>query len=208
MRERFGLYLIATNPVAGYEAVAQAAVDCNVRYLQLRMKDAPRKTASETARLYREITSRTATRFIVNDDLDLAMEVDADGIHLGQTDLSIADARERWNTPGKTFGLSTHSMEQAAQAHALHPDYVGIGPVFPTQTKVNADPAIGPEETGRIMHNTPITSVAIGGITTDNLPQLLECGIENFCVVSAVNNSSNPSAAIGSLQKIWKNHLF
>jgi len=208
MKEQFGLYLIATNPVAGYEALAQAAVTCNVRYLQLRMKNEPHETILETAHRYREITRHTETRFIMNDDLSIAMEVDADGIHLGQADLSIAEARARWNVPGKSFGLSTHSMEQAQAALALHPDYIGIGPVHPTRTKTDADPALGPQEAGRIARNTPITSVAIGGITAGNLPLLLQSGTDNFCVVNAVNAETDPASAIRNLQHIWKKHGF
>ena len=159
------LYLIATNPVSGYEAIARAAVECGLRYLQLRMKNAPRQAILETAHLYRKITQGTQTRFIVNDDLDIAMEVDADGIHLGQTDRSVAEARAIWNQPEKIFGLSTHSLEQALRAAKAEPDYIGIGPVHPTATKPDADPALGPQMTGQIAKASPLTSVAIGGIT-------------------------------------------
>ena len=208
MKERFGLYLIATNPVAGYEALANAAVKCGVRYLQLRMKGEPREYHAATARLFREITRNTETRFIVNDELPIAMEVDADGIHLGQSDLSIAEAQARWSAPGKLFGLSTHSMEQAQAALALQPDYIGIGPVYPTRTKTDADPALGPDEVGRIARNTPLTSVAIGGIAAGNLPPLLQAGADNYCVVNAVNADADPESAIRNLQKIWKKHGF
>lgn len=208
MQERFGLYLIATGPVAGYEAVARAAVACKIRYLQLRMKDEPRERTLETARLYRKITRGTATRFIVNDDLGIAMEVDADGIHLGQTDMSVTEARQHWNIPGKVFGLSTHSVKQAGEALELQPDYIGIGPVYPTRTKQNAAPCLGPEEAGKIAKRTPITSVAIGGIDARNLPLLLSAGIENYCVVGAVNTHPDPAAAIRNLQKIWETHVF
>ncbi len=208
MKEAFGLYLISTHPVAGYEAVAQAAVECGVRYLQLRMKDAPRELILETARLYRDITRGTSTRFIVNDDLSIAIETDADGIHLGQTDLPLAEARRQWNAPGKIFGISTHSMDQARAAEAAGPDYIGIGPVFPTQTKLDADPVVGPEETGRIAETVSLSAVAIGGITPGNLSALLAAGVENFCVVSAVNTSPDPAGSIRDLQKIWQNHHF
>jgi thiamine-phosphate pyrophosphorylase len=91
------------------------------------MKDTSREDYVHTAVLLREITHGTRTQFIVNDQLDVAIEVDADGVHLGQTDLSVTEARKRWNTPGKIFGLSTHSMEQACKAAELRPDYIGIG---------------------------------------------------------------------------------
>jgi thiamine-phosphate pyrophosphorylase len=208
MKERFGLYLIATNPVAGYEAVARAAVACRVRYLQLRMKDEPKEAFIETARMYRNITRGTATRFIVNDDLETAVSVDADGIHLGQADLSLAEARRQWNMPGKIFGLSTHSLAQATEALKVNPDYIGIGPVYPTRTKTDTDPVLGPEQAGRIAGAVPITSVAIGGITQQNLVQLLACGLENYGVVGAVNSSADPAMAIHTLQKMWKMHGF
>jgi thiamine-phosphate pyrophosphorylase len=208
MKEQFGIYLIATNPAAGYEVLARAAVSCHVRYLQLRMKEAARHAILETARMYRDITGGTQTRFIVNDDLSIAMETDADGIHLGQTDQSPAEARREWDRPGKLFGLSTHSMEQAAAALVDEPDYIGIGPAFPTRTKADADPALGVEETGRIARETARTAVAIGGITAVNLPDLLAAGVENFGVIGAVNSAPDPAAAIRRLQAIWKKHLF
>lgn len=208
MKEEFGLYLIATNPVVGYEKLAQIAVHCGVRYLQLRMKNAPHETILKTAHQYREITQGTFTRFIMNDDLSIAMEVDADGVHLGQSDLSLSDARQKWNTPGKLFGLSTHSMEQAKLATKLSPDYIGIGPVYPTPTKPDAAPALGPKETGRIAQTSTMTSVAIGGINTTNLRSLFDSGVRNFCVVSAVNNHPNPEAPIRAFQQMQENPSF
>lgn len=208
MNEPFGLYLILTAPVAGYETCARAAVDCGVRFLQLRMKNQPRETILETAQLIRKITHGTRTLFIMNDDLSLAMEADADGVHLGQTDQSLGEARAIWNHPKKRFGLSTHSMAQAAAAVQEQPDYIGIGPVFPTPTKPDADPALGPDETGRIASATPLPAVAIGGIDADNLQQVLEAGAKNYCVVRAVNQSHDPATQIKRLQKIWKSVLF
>lgn len=208
MKEHFGLYLILTNPVAGYAACTQAAVDCGVKYLQLRMKHAPRNELLATARALRAITNGTQTRFIVNDDLDVAIAADADGLHLGQADRPLAEARAAWNAPGKLFGLSTHSAAQAAAAAELAPDYIGVGPVYPTATKPDADPALGSDEVGRIIRNTPLTAVAIGGINAGNLTGLLDAGVANYCVVGAVNQSDHPAAAIRTLQSIWKNHGF
>lgn len=208
MKDYFGLYLILTNPNAGYEACAQAAVDCKVRYLQLRMKDAPHSAFLDTARMIRSITRDTQTRFIINDNLDVAMEVDADGLHLGQGDTPLTEARTKWNTPGKILGLSTHSPEQALEALESSPEYIGVGPVFPTPTKSNADPALGIERTAQIVKNAPITTVAIGGIDAVNLPELLKAGIGNFCVVRAVNTAADPGSAIRTLQEIWKDHRF
>jgi thiamine-phosphate pyrophosphorylase len=209
MKENFGLYLILTDPVTSYEDCAAAAVQCGVRYLQLRIKKSPYELVLSTAKKLREITKDTGTRLIINDDLKVAIESDADGIHLGQGDMSITEARHEWaNHPDKLYGLSTHSMEQACQAQKLEPDLIGIGPVFPTQTKTLADPALGVRSAGKIAQTVPLTSVAIGGINTENLKAVLSSGFHNFCVVSAVNTSPNPIEAIQALQKIWKNHSF
>ncbi len=208
MNNPFGLYLILTDPVAGYEACAQAAVECGVRYLQLRIKNASRANVLETAKALRAITRGSQTRFIVNDNLAVAIESDADGIHLGQDDLPLSEARTQWNQPEKIFGLSTHSPEQAIQSLELSPDYIGIGPVFATPTKVSAGPGLGIEKTAQIVQATPTTAVAIGGIDANNLPTLLKAGIKNFCVVRAVNQAANPAVAIQHLQSIWKRYCF
>ena len=208
METPFGLYLILTDPVAGYTTCAEAAVEYGVRYLQLRMKDAAFADALATAKTVRHITRNSATRFIINDDLALAMACDADGLHLGQHDQSIVEARAQWNRPEKILGLSTHSMAQALQAVEQRPDYIGIGPVFPTPTKKNHDPALGIAETARIAAGVPVESVAIGGISAANLPALLEAGIGNYCVVSAVNAAHQPATAIRDLQEIHARHGF
>jgi thiamine-phosphate pyrophosphorylase len=207
MKNNFGLYLILSHPALGYAAVAEAAVECGVRYLQLRMKHEAHADILATARRIRDITRGTETRFIMNDDLETAMEVDADGIHLGQDDLSIGQARKRWSAE-KVYGLSTHSVRQAEAAERLSPNYIGIGPAFSTPTKPEAGPGLGPEEIARIDRRTGLTSVAIGGITAKNLPELLEAGISNFCVIGAVNNSPDPKAAIQKLQDIWQSRSF
>jgi thiamine-phosphate pyrophosphorylase len=207
MPEAFGLYLVLTAPVAGYEACAAAAVRCQVRYLQLRMKNAPPARILEMAWRLRALTRGTGTLFIVNDDVEIASAVDADGVHLGQCDLPLAEARRRWPVPGKRFGLSTHNATQAAAAAALAPDYLGVGPVFATPTKAVPDPVLGLQEMGRIVSAAPLTTVAIGGITRHNLADVLRHGAVNFCVVRAVGLCRDPEAAIRELQGIWRREL-
>jgi len=204
MDDKFGLYLVMTDPVAGYEACAEAAVRCGVRYLQLRMKGAPRDAVLETARRIREITFGTDTLFIVNDDVTIARDVDADGVHLGQRDLPIGEAREVWPAPGKRFGLSTHNEREALLASHQSPDYIGVGPVFATPTKAIPDPVLGPERMGSILRSVPVPAVALGGIDTGNLAEVLRNGARNFCVVRAVTRRPDPEAAIRELQEIWR----
>jgi len=204
MDDAFGLYLVLTDPVAGYEACAEAAVRCGVRYLQLRRKDAPRDAVLETARRVRGITLGSDTLFIVNDDVTIAREVDADGVHLGQRDMPIDEARRLWSAPGKRFGLSTHDERQAVLATRRSPDYIGVGPVFATPTKAAPDPVLGLERMATILRSSPVACVAIGGIDGGNLAEVLRRGARNFCVVRAVNRRPDPEAAIRELQCIWR----
>jgi thiamine-phosphate pyrophosphorylase len=204
MDDAFGLYLVLTDPVAGYEACAAAAVRCGVRCLQLRMKGAPRETMVGTALRIREITRGSDTLFFVNDDLAVAREAGADGVHLGQDDLPLPEARRAWPEPGKRFGLSTHDAGQARDAMALLPDLIGVGPVFPTPTKALPDPVVGLDRMGAIVRATPVPAVAIGGIDAGNLPEVLRGGARNFGVVRAVCAQTDPEAAIRELQAIWR----
>jgi thiamine-phosphate pyrophosphorylase len=204
MGDAFGLYLVMTAPVAGYEACAEAAVRCGVRYLQLRMKGALRDAVLETALRAREITLGSDTLFIVNDDVTIARDVDADGVHLGQGDLPIDEARRLWTAPGKRFGLSTHDERQALLASRLSPDYIGVGPVFATPTKADPDPVLGIERMAAIVRSSPVATVAIGGIDRGNLAEVLRRGARNFCVVRAVNGRPDPETAIRELQRIWR----
>ena len=204
MDDAFGLYLVMTDPVAGYDACTAAAVRCGVRYLQLRMKGAPRDAVLETALRVREITFGSDTLFIVNDDVTIARDVDADGAHLGQRDLSLDEARRLWSAPGKRFGLSTHNERQALLATRQSPDYIGVGPVFATPTKEVPDPILGLERMASIVRASPVAAVAIGGIDWGNLAEVLRRGVRNFCVVRAVNRRPDPVTAIRELQCIWR----
>jgi thiamine-phosphate pyrophosphorylase len=140
----------------------------------------------------------------VNDDVTVAMETDADGVHLGQDDMPITEARTRWGAPGKCFGLSTHDEGHVLRAGAGRPDYIGVGPVFPTPTKVRPDPVLGSARAAAIVRAASCTTVAIGGIHAGNLPALLALGIENFAVVRAVCGETEPREAIARLQTIWR----
>lgn len=203
MKNPFGLYLVITNPVTSYEACAEAAVRANLRFIQLRMKRAPRERIVEIARKLRAITSGTKTYFIVNDDPEIASEVGADGVHLGQGDLPLPVARKCFPDL-KIFGLSTHSLVQVAAARAVSPDYIGVGPVYATPTKDIPDSTLGLAAMRAMLDAAPCPAVAIGGIDAARLPETLRAGARNFAVVRAVCASENPYAAVCELQKIWR----
>lgn len=198
----FGLYLVMTDPVVGYERCCDAAVRAGVRMVQLRMKDARREDVMAVARSCRSITAGTETKFIVNDDPSVAAEVGADGVHVGQDDMSVAEVRAKYPAL-KIVGLSTHNPEQACAALKSLPDYIGVGPVFPTPTKKIPDPTVGVEMAGRLCSFMPqLPAVAIGGINAETLPSVLDAGVRNFAVVRAVCGSNDPYAAIRRLQEI------
>jgi thiamine-phosphate pyrophosphorylase len=203
MKTRYGLYMVMTNPVVGYKACAQAAVSCGLQFVQLRMKHATRDEVVSQALKVRAVTRGTDTLFIVNDDVTIAKEVDADGVHLGQKDMPLEEARKIWGVPGKIFGLSTHSEVQAEAAVAQKPDYIGIGPVFPTPTKAIADPDLGIARAGAIASATPLPHVVLGGLDETNLAEVLKAGAVNYCAVRAIMQSHEPEKEIRKLQQIW-----
>ena len=196
----FGLYLVMTNPVVGYERCCEAAVRAGVRMVQLRMKHASRADVIAVAKACRAITAGTETRFIVNDDPSVAAEVGADGVHVGQDDMSVSEVRRLYPTLG-IVGLSTHSPEQARNAIAQRPDYIGCGPVWATPTKEIPDPTLGVETAVAMANSVPFPAVCIGGIDLVRLPELLRAGARNYAVVRAVCGSDDPYGAICALQR-------
>lgn len=200
--ESFGLYLVITNPVTSYEACTEAAVKAGVRYVQLRMKRMPRDLILATAKNMRAITRGSSTSFIVNDDPALAVEAEADGVHVGQDDMPVPDVRRRFPSL-RIIGLSTHNPLQAKAAEPLMPDYCGIGPVYATPTKEIPDPTLGPEQAGAIIRAAPFTTVAIGGINEENMEAVRAAGAINFAVVRPVCLSTTPFDMIQRLQERW-----
>jgi thiamine-phosphate pyrophosphorylase len=150
----------------------------------------------------RALTLGTKTRFIINDYPSLAVLAEADGVHVGQTDLAYHDVREIVGDEA-IVGLSTHSPAQAKAACALHPDYIGVGPVFPSPTKKIPDPVIGPATMGEMISASDVPAVAIGGITLENLPDVLRAGARNFCMVRPLNETSEPEKVLKEILKIY-----
>lgn len=201
--ESFGLYLVITNPATSYEACTEAAVKAGLRYVQLRMKRASRESVLATAKNMRAITRGSSTNFIVNDDPALAVEVEADGVHVGQDDMPVPEVRRCFPSL-RIVGLSTHNPLQAKNAEALAPDYCGVGPVYATPTKEIPDPALGPEQAGAIIRAAPFTTVAIGGINEENMGAVRKAGAINFAVVRPVCLAAKPFDAIRHLQECWQ----
>ena len=203
------LYLV-TSPVANLEAVVAAALGAGVRLVQYRAKadapagDAPAGGPAITdqqrladARALRELCARHGALFLVNDRLDLALAVDADGVHLGQDDLPPAIARSLLG-PDRLIGRSTNRIEQLHQAVADGCDYVGVGPVNATPTKPGRDP-VGLEYVRQAAAASPIPFFAIGGIDAATLDGALAAGASRVAVVRAITHAADPGAASAAL---------
>ncbi len=194
----FGLYLVVTDPVAGYAKCAEAAVQLGVKMVQLRMKRASREAILREAREMRAVTAGTGTYFIVNDDPAIASEVGADGVHVGQGDMRPSEVRRRYPDL-KIIGLSTHSLAQVAASEDEDVDYIGVGPVYPTPTKEIPDPVLGLDTMAEMIRLSSRPAVAIGGIDKKSLPEVIAAGARNYAVVRAVCTASDPYTALLSL---------
>ncbi len=192
-----GFYGILSKPVVGYPELAAIMVAEGVQTLQLRMKGVPTSVVLDVARQVRAVIP-PGRMFIVNDSPELALAAGADGVHLGQDDAQLAHAR-RVLGPTAVVGLSTHSVEQVRAANALDPSYIGIGPVFATTTKPDAEPVIGLEGLADMCAASSVPTVAIGGIRRERLTEVLGAGARGFCVVGAVNMARNPAPLIRAL---------
>lgn len=197
----FGLYLVLTNPVAGYAKCTEAAVAAGVRIVQLRMKHASRAEILREASVMRRITAGTDTLFIVNDDPFIAAESGADGVHVGQDD-SDPDEIRRLFPELKIIGLSTHSPQQVLNANKKNVDYIGVGPVYATPTKDIPDPVLGLGTMTEMINLSRHPAVAIGGIDAKRLADVLKAGAKNYAVVRAVTKSDRPFEAIRKLLSI------
>lgn len=181
-------------------AVLRTAAALGVRLFQYRDKQASMKTAYTQALALRQAATEVGACLIVNDRCDLALAVHADGVHLGQDDLPIADAR-RILGPDRLIGLSTHGPEQVREAAQLKPDYIGFGPIFSTSTKADHDPVVGLEGLRAARAWTTLPIFAIGGITAERVGEILAAGANGVAVISAILKAKNLDGAIKAFQE-------
>ena len=193
-----GLYVIldrAARPERPLLEVLNAAATGGASIFQYRNKTVSMKDAYEEAGPLRARASELGVLFLVNDRCDLALAIDADGVHLGQTDLPYARAR-RILGPDKYIGLSTHNAAQVKDADRLRPDYIGYGPIFPPASKTDHDPVVGLEGLRQIRTLTSVPVFAIGGIHADHVCQVIDAGANGVAVISAVMGASDITAAV------------
>lgn len=198
--ERLRLYLVTDRSLAGdrsLEAIVAAAVAGGVSIVQLREKSAPTRAFIEEARAIRDRLAGTGVPLIVNDRVDVALAAGADGVHLGDDDMSVADAR-RLLGPAAIIGLSlARPPKEDGDA-----DYYAASPVFATATKADAGPALGLAGIERLRRATRRPLTAIGGIGADNAEAVIMAGADGIAVVSAIMTAGDPGTAARNLRRI------
>jgi thiamine-phosphate diphosphorylase len=194
------LYFVCdARPVTDLESLLRAALTGNADILQLREKELGRAEIERAAATFRRIADTFSALFIVNDDPELARAVDADGVHVGQDDVSAEEARELLG-PDAIIGLSTHSEEQIAASADRPVDYISVGPIWETPTK-QGRAGVGLELISHAAEHAPHPFFAIGGIDTDNAEEVVKAGAERLCVVRAIRDSLDPEGAAAALRQ-------
>lgn len=178
-------------------ALVSELVESGVDLIQLRDKTLDDSKLVAAGKLIGSLTAGTETRWVMNDRADLCVAANADGVHLGQDDLSVHEARMILR-PNQLIGVSTHSLEQAQQAVIDGGDYIGIGPVFPSRTK-SFNEHVGVELVARVVKELSIPAFAIGGIDPSNVTQVVEAGCHRVAVSSAVCKSDSSAAVVAEL---------
>ncbi|WP_226004973.1 thiamine phosphate synthase [Natrinema salinisoli] len=196
-------YLVTQASLSGEQStveVVRAAIDSGIDVVQLREKETSARSRHELGLELRELTADAGVDLIVNDRVDIARAIDADGVHVGQSDLPVAVARDLLG-PDAIVGCSTSTVADAREAEADGADYLGVGAVYGTSSKdVDEDKdGIGPERVAAIADAVSIPVVGIGGITADNAGPVVEAGATGVAVISEITGAPNPRAATESL---------
>ena len=194
-----GLHVLTDTTVCfSHLQLAALALEGGCRVIQYRRKDGSTRELVEEARAMVELCNRYRAMLIVNDRLDVALAAAAHGLHVGQDDLPFDIAR-KYLGAAKILGCSASSLEQARQAVEQGADYIGYGPVFPTTSKDDASPVKGVEQLRKLRQEFHGPIIAIGGITIDNVHQIVKSGVHGFAVIGAVCHQPDPELATRSL---------
>lgn len=200
-----GLYAIIDSSLVSLDDAGRCArelVDAGVRLIQLRAKGEGSRAVLAAASAMRSATKDKAL-FIVNDRVDIAMLSEADGVHLGQDDIPLIEARKLM--PEAVIGVSTHNLKEALDAASLGADYISYGPIFATKTKKDADIPKGLEGLKKLATSVNIPIVAIGGITVETAPAVIEAGASAIAVISDILLADDiKSRASGIISRIGR----
>jgi thiamine-phosphate pyrophosphorylase len=187
------LYVILDAPLIREPApdIAAQLMDAGVRLLQYRAKTAPARKTLGVAKQLATLVHKQGANFFVNDRPDLAWLAGADGVHVGQDDLSVEQARTIIG-PDRWVGVSTHNRQQFQRAAATLADYIAIGPIFSTRSKVNPDPVVGTKLLRELRTLTTKPIVAIGGIRLERAAEVIEAGADSVAIISDILAAPNP----------------
>tara|TARA_B100000959_G_C14890717_1_gene586587 strand:- start:356 stop:1003 length:648 start_codon:yes stop_codon:yes gene_type:complete len=188
---RIKLYILISSSIAAKPIIetTRLVIDGGADAIQLREKTISDSEFITLASEVRDITTNSDTLLIINDRVHVAREVNADGVHLGQQDMSILEARDIIGNQ-KIIGVSTHSVVQAKQAQKDGADYIAIGPIYPTKTK-DYEPSVGIKIIREILGTVNIPFIAIGAITLENIDDVLKAGASKVAVCSAIIGSKD-----------------
>lgn len=178
-------------------AVCRDVLENGVTFLQIREKDLDAEAFEREAMELKELCAQYRVPFVVNDSVEIALAIQADGVHVGQSDIRGRDIRAMIG-PDRILGISAGTVEEAAAAERAGADYIGVGAVFGTSTKKDAR-ALSPERLRAITEAVSIPAVAIGGINAANLLKLSGSGVDGVAVVSAIFAAENPGRAASEL---------
>ena len=179
--------------------VLEAVIQGGSKIIQLREKEYVKRDLYNLALKFREITTRAGVLLIINDHVDIALAVKADGVHLGQEDLPVQVARKL--APELLIGASTHSLEQALQAEKNGADYINIGPIFSTTTKERVGRSLGPEAISKIRPQITVPFTVMGGITEANIDQVLARGARRVAMVSTITRAADIAQKVKFLKE-------
>jgi thiamine-phosphate pyrophosphorylase len=196
------LYFVCdARPESDLEALLRAALAGGADIVQLREKRLGRAEIERAAGTFRRVADTFSALFILNDDPELARSCDADGVHVGQDDVSAERARELFG-PDAIVGLSTHSEEQIAASAGRPVDYISVGPIWETPTKAGR-PAVGLDLIRHAAERAPHPFFAIGGIDPGNAGEVVAAGAERLCAVRAIRDAADPAAAATALRQAF-----
>jgi len=204
MKFDLGLYLVTDRTLSlgrSIEEIVEASVQGGVTMVQLREKDCTTREFYQLAVRLKNILRPYDVPLIINDRLDIALACDAEGLHIGQSDMPYSIARKLLGKD-RIIGLSVESMEDAVEANNLDVDYIGISPVFGTPTKTNTATPFGLNGVREVMAISKHPSVAIGGINLTNTAEIMKAGANGIAVVSAIMSAANPKQAAQELKQL------
>ncbi len=188
---------------AGNVSDVQAAVAAGVRVIQYREKAADPAAVLAEARELRRLCQ--GALFLLNDHVEIALAVGADGVHIGQEDMPLPEAR-RLLGPGKVIGVTVNTVDQALLAARQGADYLGVSPIFATQTKPDAGEPAGLSLLREIRRLVSLPLIGIGGITLENASAVITAGADGLCAISAVVTQPDVAAAIRAFQRLFGQH--